>query len=166
MKALFLLALLFAVPAEAVTQYWRVVGTVERNVDNTLPPTPASFSIVVAYEVNCFCGLVLSQDVFPQTDTVPWDIAVWDSAVSNYQATFSSEAGDTISVNGTFGYYDTVDADFNDIRGIYSVSVLPYNLLVAEAPVTTLTARIAPTAASYSAAIKVMKKVRKVKRRV
>lgn len=142
--------------ADAVTQYKRIVGISE---DLSIP-TPPTFSIIVAEDAGMV--LVLSQDGFPQGQSVYWEGVDWSLF------SFTADEGDTVNVfvdklsapGNLIGFYDTTDADGNSVRGTYNVTVLPYNLLVQEAPTAQLAARVAPTGQVNALAKQLAKKMR------
>ena len=156
-RYLVLWLVLVCSPAWAATEYWRVAGI----NDGTTTGTPASFDFVLAYEPAGEYGLVLSHDLFPQTDTVTFDVT---QPLLNFS--FGAESGESISVvDGVLGIYDGVDADGNSLRGFYTVTVLPYRLLIQEAPLPTLGAKLAPTNTARATAIKLARKLRTAKYR-
>lgn len=151
-KLIFVLALLLPAISLAQTDYHRVVGI----NDGTVIEAPSTFSFVVASESTDGTTLVLSNDLFQQGQTVSTDIVdLWT------QYGFTDDDGDTISVSNGLGVYDRADG----LRAWYNVTVLPYNLLIQEAPAATIKASVAPVKGSVTAARKLAAQMRKVTKR-
>lgn len=154
-RLIAVLLMLWVSQVSALTEYRRIVGISE---DPTIP-VPAAFSIIVATDTTLGWSLVLSHTILPQNQSVVLDTTGWK------YMTIMADEDQIVSYDGVTATYNTVDAFGDSLTGFYTLSILPYNLIVRETITPVVAAVAQPTTAAKSKTAQLMSQIKNQLRR-